>query len=128
MHNILKMNISSLWKEVIQHIFKKPATQKYPFVKPNLPDGVRGRHLFFPDRCISCKLCERVCPANAIEMIDVEGKLMPLFMLDRCVFCYQCAESCPKDAIDFSKDFELALDKKSELVVRPNPSDVERGE
>jgi formate hydrogenlyase subunit 6/NADH:ubiquinone oxidoreductase subunit I len=44
------------------------------------------------------------------------------------VFCYQCAESCPKDAIEFSKDFELALGKKSELVVRPAPLSQEGDE
>jgi formate hydrogenlyase subunit 6/NADH:ubiquinone oxidoreductase subunit I len=58
----------------------------------------------------------------------VDEKKRPLFMLDRCVFCYQCAESCPKDAIEFSKDFELALGKKSELVVRPAPLSQEGDE
>jgi len=124
----MKTKVSSLWKEVIQHIFRKPATRQYPFVKPDLPDGVRGRHIFYIDRCISCSLCEKVCPANAIEMIEVDEKKMPLFMLDRCVFCYQCAESCPKDAIDFSKNFEMALDNKSELVVRPVASEKEGDE
>ncbi len=115
-----KSRLSSLWKDVLLHLFRIPATQKYPYVPPDVPDGFRGRHLFYIDRCISCKLCERVCPAKAIEMIDIEGELRPLFMLDRCVFCYQCAESCPKDAIDFSKNFELASGNKSQLVVRPD--------
>jgi formate hydrogenlyase subunit 6/NADH:ubiquinone oxidoreductase subunit I len=115
----VKTRLSSLWKEVVVHLFRPPATHNYPFVHPELPDGSRGRHLFYIDKCISCSLCERVCPANAIEMIEVDEKKRPLFMLDRCVFCYQCAESCPKDAIEFSKDFELALADKSELVVRP---------
>lgn len=123
-----RTRLSSIWKDVVVHLIRRPATHKYPLEKPKLPDGVRGRHIFYNDRCISCKLCERVCPANAIEMIDVEGKNMPLFMLDRCVFCYQCAESCPKDAIEFSKDFEMALGKKSELVIRPTPVEKEAEE
>jgi formate hydrogenlyase subunit 6/NADH:ubiquinone oxidoreductase subunit I len=123
-----KTKLSSIWKEVGLHLFRRPATQKYPFEKPELPDGFRGRHIFYIDRCISCSLCEKVCPSNAIEMIDVDEKKRPLFMLDRCVFCYQCAESCPKDAIEFSKDFELALGKKSELVVRPAPLSQEGDE
>ncbi|MFW9834016.1 MAG: 4Fe-4S binding protein [Candidatus Thorarchaeota archaeon] len=116
---IPRTKLSSIWKDVILHIFRKPVTEKYPFVKPEIVDGFRGRHIFYIDRCISCSRCERECPSNAIEMIEVDEKKYPLFKLDRCVFCYQCAESCPKDAIEFSKDFELAGSEKSELVVRP---------
>jgi formate hydrogenlyase subunit 6/NADH:ubiquinone oxidoreductase subunit I len=123
-----KTKLSSIWKEVFLHLVGKTVTRKYPFEKPDLPDGFRGRHIFYIDRCISCSLCAKVCPSNAIEMIEVDEKKRPLFMLDRCVFCYQCAESCPKDAIEFSKDFELALGKKSNLVVRPAPLSQEGDE
>ena len=114
-----RTKLSSIWKDVLVHLFRKPATQKYPFVKPDLPDGVRGRHIFYKDLCINCSRCERECPSDAIEMIEVDEKKWPLFKLDKCVFCYKCEEVCPKDAIAFSKDFELAMADKSGLVVRP---------
>ena len=123
-----RTKLSSIWKDVIVHLFHKPATEKYPFVRPDIPDGFRGRHIFYFDRCISCSRCERVCPANAIEMIEVDEKKYPLFKLDRCVFCYECAVSCPKDAIEFSKDFELAMADKSGLVVRPTAPPQEEEE
>jgi formate hydrogenlyase subunit 6/NADH:ubiquinone oxidoreductase subunit I len=108
-------------REVVSQLFNKPATQAYPFVKPVVPEGLRGRQIFYIDRCISCGLCAKECPSNAIEMVDVEGyeKKKPLFMLDRCVFCYQCAESCPKNAISTSTFFELAGFSKSDLTVKP---------
>jgi len=106
-------------KEVVHQIFRTPATQKYPAVKPKIPEGLRGRQIFDIDLCISCGLCASDCPAKAIEMIEVEGKKRPLFHLDRCVFCYQCAESCPRNAIKYSEFFELASTDKYCLVVRP---------
>lgn len=78
------------------------------------------------DLCISCGLCSRDCPANAIEMVEVNGKRRPLFHLDQCIFCYQCAESCPRKAIASSKIFELATTDKSSLVVKPEEK-VQKG-
>ncbi|MDH5482075.1 MAG: 4Fe-4S binding protein [Candidatus Bathyarchaeota archaeon] len=118
-----KSKMSPMLKEVVSQIFRKPATQKYPEVKPKIPEGFRGRQIFNIDLCISCGLCARDCSAKAIEMVDVEGKNRPLFHLDLCIFCYQCAESCPRNAIKSSKAFELASTDKSDLVVKPNKSE-----
>lgn len=114
-----KKILSPMLKEVLSQVFKKPATQKYPEVKSEVPDGFRGRQIFDIDLCISCGLCARDCSAKAIEMVDVEGKKRPLFHLDLCIFCYQCAESCPRNAIKSSGFFELASTNKYDLVVKP---------
>jgi formate hydrogenlyase subunit 6 len=114
-----KRKVSPMLKEVLSQIFRKPATQKYPKVRPKVSEGFRGRQIFDIDLCISCGLCARDCPAKAIEMVNVEGKKRPLFHLDLCIFCYQCAESCPRNAIKMSEFFELASKNKSELVVKP---------
>jgi formate hydrogenlyase subunit 6/NADH:ubiquinone oxidoreductase subunit I len=117
-----KSTVSPMLKEVLSHIFKKPATCKYPFVKAEVPEGFRGKQVFDISLCISCGLCSRDCPAKAIEMVDVDGKRRPLFHLDLCIFCYQCAESCPRNAIKSSLIFELASTDKSDLVVKPQTS------
>jgi formate hydrogenlyase subunit 6/NADH:ubiquinone oxidoreductase subunit I len=116
---VKKHRFSPILKEVVLQIFRRPATQKYPEVKPEIPEGFRGRQIFNLGLCISCGLCAKDCPAKAIEMVDVEDKKRPLFHLDRCVFCYQCAESCPRNAIESSAIFELASVDKKELVVEP---------
>jgi formate hydrogenlyase subunit 6/NADH:ubiquinone oxidoreductase subunit I len=100
-------------------LFKKPFTQEYPFVKVQAPEGYRGRHVFHPEKCISCGLCERDCPAKAIELIEVSGRRLPHFYLDRCIFCYQCSEGCPRKAIEFSTNFEMSTTEKSEMTVTP---------
>jgi ech hydrogenase subunit F len=112
-------------KEVLSHLFKKPATSKYPFVKCEVPDGFRGKQVFDISLCISCGLCSRDCPAKAIEMVEVNGKKRPLFHLDQCIFCYQCAEGCPRNAIKSSAVFELATTCKSSLILRPEPKPIE---
>jgi formate hydrogenlyase subunit 6/NADH:ubiquinone oxidoreductase subunit I len=114
-----KLTISPMVKEVLSQLFKKPATSKYPFKKAQVPEDFRGRQVFDITLCISCGLCSRDCPAQAIEMVEVDGKRRPLFHLDLCVFCYQCAESCPRNAIKSTTFFELASTDKSDLVLKP---------
>jgi formate hydrogenlyase subunit 6/NADH:ubiquinone oxidoreductase subunit I len=123
-----KIKLSPMVKEVISQILRTPATQKYPTVRPKVPEGLRGKQIFDINLCISCGLCASDCPAKAIEMVNVEGKKRPLFHLDRCVFCYQCAEGCPRNAIKDTGFFELASTDKYDLVIKPEPNQKNRGE
>jgi ferredoxin len=50
------------------------------------------------DKCNSCGICSRVCPANNIEMIN--GK--PVW-LHRCEQCFACLQWCPEEAIQYGK-------------------------
>ena len=67
---------------------------------------VFGKFAIFSERvnkeeCIGCKLCEKVCPSDAIAVkpenkrADIETSL--------CLQCTSCREVCPKDAIHYSK-------------------------
>jgi formate hydrogenlyase subunit 6/NADH:ubiquinone oxidoreductase subunit I len=123
-----KIKVSPMLKEVVSQILRTPATQKYPIVKPKVPEGLRGKQIFDINLCISCGLCASDCPAKAIEMVVVEGKKRPLFHLDRCVFCYQCAESCPRNAIKDSAFYELSSTDKHDLVIRPETDQKKRSE
>jgi formate hydrogenlyase subunit 6/NADH:ubiquinone oxidoreductase subunit I len=114
-----RRRLPALVKDMGSCLFKKPVTRQYPIVKVEAPEGYRGRHVFYPEKCISCGLCERDCPAKAIELIEVSGKRMPHFYLDRCIFCYQCEEGCPRDAIKLSANFEMSTTEKEELLVTP---------
>lgn len=58
-----------------------------------------GRNSFWvTDACISCGLCERVCPTGTISL--VEGK--PVWA-DTCVQCVACIHRCPERAIEYGK-------------------------
>lgn len=49
--------------------------------------------------CISCGLCEKNCPVNAIEM--KENK--PLWVLPKCDNCLRCLHHCPVEAINYGE-------------------------
>lgn len=115
-----RVRLPRMMKEIAMAIFKKPFTRQYPFTKPNPPQGFRGRQIFHPERCISCGLCARDCPAEAIEMVEVSGKKMPLISLESCIFCYICVENCPRNALTGSTFYELASTNKEDLHVKPD--------
>ena len=117
-----KLHMSIIAKRAVNQAFAKPATAKYPFVKPQLADNFRGQPEFDFSSCIGCGVCSRDCPANAIEMVIVDGKKRPQLNLSKCVFCYQCAESCPKKAIKTTCNYELATTEKSSLIKTPQSS------
>ena len=53
----------------LAYFFRKPATLYYPFEKGPLSPRFRGEHALrrYPsgeERCIACKLCEAICPAQ----------------------------------------------------------------
>jgi formate hydrogenlyase subunit 6/NADH:ubiquinone oxidoreductase subunit I len=108
-------------KEAFSNLFKKRATQKYPEVPASVAEHFRGKQVLDLKNCISCTLCARECPSNAIEMVMVDGKKRPLIHLDKCVFCYQCADVCPRKVFQTSKVFELATTQKNTLVIKPEP-------
>lgn len=45
--------------------------------------------------CIGCKMCEKVCPSQAITVVDNIAHID----VDKCTDCGACAEKCPKKII-----------------------------
>ena len=92
------------------HMLKEPATINYPFEKGPLSPRFRGEHALRryatgEERCIACKLCEAICPAQAIT-IEAEpredgSRRTTRYDIDmtKCIYCGFCQEACPVDAI-----------------------------
>ena len=64
--------LTSFWLS-LRYFFGKKATLNYPFEKGPISPRFRGEHALrrYPtgeERCIACKLCEAICPAQAITI------------------------------------------------------------
>ena len=110
----------------MRYFFKPKATINYPFEKGPLSPRFRGEHALrrYPngeERCIACKLCEAICPAQAI-MIEAEprpdgSRRTTRYDIDmvKCIYCGLCQEACPVDAIVEGPNYEFATETREEL-------------
>lgn len=61
--------------------------------------GRKTKKFFADDRCISCNLCENICPVGAIKMNDDK----PQWVLNQCAHCLACIHRCPVEAIQYGE-------------------------
>jgi NADH-quinone oxidoreductase chain I len=110
----------------IKEMFKTKKTINYPYEKGSLSPRYRGEHALrrYPsgeERCIACKLCEAVCPAQAITIESTEredgSRKTTRYDIDmlKCIYCGLCQESCPVDAIVQGPNFEFSTETREEL-------------
>jgi NADH-quinone oxidoreductase subunit I len=111
----------------IKYMLKRPVTLNYPHEKGPLSPRFRGEHVLrrYPngeERCIACKLCEAICPAQAItieaEPRDDGSRRTTRYDIDmtKCIYCGFCQEACPVDAIVEGPNFEFATETREELM------------
>jgi formate hydrogenlyase subunit 6/NADH:ubiquinone oxidoreductase subunit I len=115
------MTIGSMFGDIVKSFFKKPATEKYPFVRNEAPENLRGKLIWDPEKCSGCQLCMKDCPSNAIELLvldKVNKKFVMRYNIDRCTFCSQCVVSCRFGCLEMSDEiWELASIKKEPFEV-----------
>ena len=111
----------------MRYFFKPKPTLNYPFEKGPISPRFRGEHALrrYPngeERCIACKLCEAVCPAQAItieaEPRDDGSRRTTRYDIDmtKCIYCGLCAEACPVDAIVEGPNYEFSTETREELI------------
>jgi NADH-quinone oxidoreductase subunit I len=112
----------------LRYFFSKPSvTLNYPYERFPLSPRFKGEHALrrYPngeERCIACKLCEAVCPAQAIT-IEAEpredgSRRTTRYDIDmvKCIYCGLCEEACPVDAIVEGPNLEFATETREELI------------
>ena len=111
--------------QTLKYLFKKKATINYPQEQNSLSTRFRGEHALRiydngKERCISCKLCEAVCPAQAITIEGGEfnnSRQTSIYDIDmtKCIYCGLCQEACPVDAIVQTANPHFATYTRAEL-------------
>ena len=125
--SLLLVELVSGMALTLKYFFKRKYTLNYPYEKGPLSPRFRGEHALrrYPngeERCIACKLCEAICPAQAItieaEPRDDGSRRTTRYDIDmvKCIYCGFCEEACPVDAIVEGPNFEFATETREELL------------
>ncbi len=120
-------------KTTLARLLKPTETLEYPEQRPAIPSGYRGVPTLVRDpngreKCVSCQLCEFVCPPKAIRItpgsIPVDAptahveKAPQAFDIDmlRCIYCGLCQEVCPEEAIFLQAQYSMSGYTREEMV------------
>lgn len=105
----------------------------YPEEKPEIPPGYRGAPTLVRDesgreKCVSCQLCEFICPPRAIRIVPGEipegganahiERAPREFCIDmiRCIYCGLCEEVCPEEAIFLREEYAITGLSRAAMV------------
>jgi NADH-quinone oxidoreductase subunit I len=123
----LKEFMSATWL-ALKYFVAPKATLNYPHEKNQLSPRFRGEHALrrYPngeERCIACKLCEAICPAQAITIEagprrNDGTRRTTRYDIDmtKCIYCGFCQEACPVDAIVEGPNAEFVTETREELM------------
>ena len=110
----------------LKYFFAPKKTLNFPFERGPISPRFRGEHVLrrYPsgeERCIACKLCEAVCPAQCIvieaEPRDDGSRRTTRYDIDmtKCIYCGLCQEACPVDAIVEGPNMDFSTETREEL-------------
>ena len=120
-------------KVTLKNMFKPSVTLEYPDVRPAIPTKYRGAPTLVKDpngreKCVSCQLCEFVCPPKAIRIkpgavkenegnnhVEKAPEEFDIHML-RCIYCGLCEEVCPENAIFLQEKYSLVGTSRGEFI------------
>jgi NADH-quinone oxidoreductase subunit I len=110
----------------LRYFFAPKKTLNFPFERGPISPRFRGEHALrrYPsgeERCIACKLCEAICPAQCIiieaEPRDDGSRRATRYDIDmtKCIYCGLCQEACPVDAIVEGPNIDFSTETREEL-------------
>jgi NADH-quinone oxidoreductase subunit I len=125
--------VASGLRITFKHLLGPNKTLQYPEERPAIPAGYRGVPTLVKDphgreKCVSCQLCEFVCPPKAIRIapgelpesgananVEKGPKAFDIDML-RCIYCGLCQEVCPEEAIFLQNQYTMSGYSRDSMV------------
>ena len=97
----------------LKHFLGPADTMEYPEQRPAISPHYRGVPTLVKDpkgreKCVSCQLCEFVCPPKAIRITP--GSVEP------GIYCGLCEEVCPEEAIFLQSQYSMSGYSRAEMV------------
>jgi len=124
--------VGTMWV-LVKGLFSRPMTIRFPDEAIPMPARYRGEQELDIHKCISCGLCQEVCPNKAIEMVKLPEpytqkypKTYPRIDLRKCCFCALCQDICPKGCLNMTNNVFLATPEPGSLMKHP-VARLERG-
>ncbi|MBR1875617.1 MAG: 4Fe-4S dicluster domain-containing protein [Lachnospiraceae bacterium] len=113
------MAIMKYAPQALKNLFLKPVTKNYPAEPAVYPQGTRGHIDISIDDCISCGMCVRVCPSNALSVDKLKGT----WTINRfdCIACGYCAVKCPKKCLFVNPGYQEPKDGKPDETYTTSP-------
>ena len=77
--------------------------------------------------CIKCRLCEKVCPEGAIQVVEFKEGTLARIDYEKCTNCGLCVEKCPTGAITihprcFSDEVDFSQFKQADTACQGCPA------
>ena len=101
------MTLFQMTKTVLKNLFSRPATLMYPAKPAKKTANTRGHVEIDPAKCITCKMCQRKCPTQAIE-VDNKDRTWQIDQM-RCVVCAICVDTCPTKCLTMDNQYRPAM-------------------
>ena len=112
----------------LKYLLKGPVTLQYPEKKKPMHPRYRGLHYLKrykdgKEKCVCCGLCAAICPSGCIYMEPEENekgeRYAKVYEINelRCIFCGYCEEACPEEAVFLGIKYELATDRRENLIL-----------
>jgi ech hydrogenase subunit F len=110
------MAFFEMTKLAIKALMSRPVTILYPFQPAKKTPLSRGHVLNDGSRCISCGMCMKKCPSQAI-LLDKEAKTWQIDRF-RCVVCNSCVDTCPVRCLSMDTQYTAPVVTKGVEIIQ----------